>query len=285
MPNNNSLRALAAFFTLLEKNQPTEKAAGLFLAALGGLPGDLRREMPVLTDLARLRGGAAEPGAAARGGEAAEGGLIRRRLERRYQRICFVQDELGKLDFKKAKAGENLENFVFNQIDFSIYKKIREEDFTLLFSGGLEDFADSFFAGAFNRDRAAVRGILEKFYRKIGSFYYIRQENPLILSVMRTLHSSLEFVPLFSAEEALGECAALVRFLEARGLTGQGASRYLDRGLAAFFPCLLRALEGIGVRHGDGMQTELAITGEPLTLRGVFHPRGKAYTIPLVITN
>ncbi|MDR2661592.1 MAG: hypothetical protein LBC31_01185, partial [Treponema sp.] len=79
-------------------------------------------------------------------------GPLGARLNRRYLRVRTVQDELGKLDFEKARPGAALDDFVFAQTDFSVYKKISAEEFGL-FSAGLEDYDDDFYAGNFRMDR------------------------------------------------------------------------------------------------------------------------------------
>jgi hypothetical protein len=267
-------QVLAAFFKLLEENQPTGKAAELFLTTLGRLPPEQGRDLPVLAGMARLR---ALPAA----GE--DPGLLGERLSRRYRRICFVQEELGKLDFSKAQTGEVLETFVFNHIDFSYYKIIEENVFSPLFIDGPEDFGEPFFEKTFRLNRGAVKKIIAGHYQKIGGLYYLRQENPLILSIMRSLHTSLDFLPLFSLEEIRGECAGLARILEARGLRGPGTFPALERKVPTLFPCLIRALDGLSVAHEDGQKTGLscAVWGEDLVLRGIFRPQGKPYTISL----
>jgi hypothetical protein len=268
-------QVLAAFFKLLLKNQPTGKAAELFLATLGRLPPEQRRIAPVLADMARLRDRSPAGDAANALGE---------RLSRRYRRICFVQEELGRLDFSKAQTGEVLESFVFNHIDFSYYKKIEENEFSPLFIDGPEDYGEPFFEKTFHMNREGVKKIITGHYQKIGGFYYLRRENPLILSIMRSLHASLEFLPLFSLEEIRGECAGLVRALESRGLMGPGTFPALERKAASLFPCLIRALDGLCFSHGDGQKTSLSCASreDGLILEGIFRPQGKPYTVPLV---
>jgi hypothetical protein len=104
----------------------------------------------------------------------------------------------------------------------------------------------------------------------------------------------LEFAPLFSFDEILGECTALVRFLESQSLIDPGASQNLRGSLTGFFPCLLLALDGTEIPQRDGRTASLRTApGErreqagsagkaPLVLQGIFRPLGKAYTIPLV---
>ena len=90
-----------------------EPPAGDFLRLLRTMPGELALQMPVLSDIAAL----GNPGGTG-GAERAGSGILRRRLDRRYARICVVYRELGKLDFSKAKPGAGLEDMVFAQTDF-----------------------------------------------------------------------------------------------------------------------------------------------------------------------
>jgi hypothetical protein len=73
-----------------------------------------------------------------------EMGPVRKRLNRLYHRLCRLQEELGRLDLKKAKpdvslgsapgivSGSAIEDFIFSQIDFSRYREISENYFTTL---------------------------------------------------------------------------------------------------------------------------------------------------------
>jgi hypothetical protein len=215
-------------------------------------------------------------------------GLIGERLHRRYLRICAVQDELGKLDFTKTKPGAALKDLVFDQADFSVYKKISAENFALFSGPGLDDFGPPFFAKAFALDREKVGSLINNAYQRIGAFYYIKQEkllfNPLLMAVMRTLHTSLEFAPVFTGEEIRTECTALLHYLMGKNIVEKEILPFLPQIKLIFFR-LLEALDGVSLEHPDGMKTELSAVRAAdtrITLKGTFHPRGKAYTIPLV---
>ncbi|MDR2663114.1 MAG: hypothetical protein LBC31_08975 [Treponema sp.] len=197
---------------------------------------------------------------------------IRRRVESRYRRICFVYRELAKLDAAakesgipgaaKNTAGGNgaagstgagsFEDFVFSRIDFSVYKKIDVEEFGLLFDEGLADYEELFFRKAFSLNREQVRGVIGSSYIRAGPFYVCKGAGPLLLSIMRTLHTSLEFAPLLTADDAADT--------EQLGL-------------------LKAALDGVVIRHDDGMETRLFIKDN--SLYGTFHPMNKAYTLRL----
>jgi hypothetical protein len=191
---------------------------------------------------------------------------LRRRIESRYRRICFVHRELAKLDAAAGESGipgssvkdtpdggtvrnGSFEDFVFSRIDFSVYKKIEAEEFCLLFDEGLADYEESFFRKAFAMNREKVRETIRHSYIRVGPFYVCKSANPLLLSIMRTLHTSLEFAPLVTGNDAV----------DAEGL---GA-----------------ALDGVVIRHHDGMETRLFMKDS--SLYGTFHPMNKAYTVML----
>ena len=200
--------------------------------------------------------------------------LVRRRLESRYRRILFVHKELAKIDRAAKQAvsenarnrtvpGGSFEDFVFNRIDFSVYKKIDADEFRLLFDEGLADYSDAFYQKNFAMDRGAVHRIITGAYIKAGPFYLCKSAGPLLLSIMRTLHTSLDFAPLLLAGEA-GDPAQLRKAAE--------------------------LLDGQVIRHQDGMETKLFIPdakaavqseGDSL-LCGTFHPLGKACTMGLL---
>ncbi|MDR2102176.1 MAG: hypothetical protein LBP43_06365 [Treponema sp.] len=269
------------------KTTPCDPASvKAFLLCLGNLPADI----PILKNIAGLiRGDAPE-------------GIITGRLERRYLRIRFVQEELGKLDFTQAGPGTAFEDFIFSRIDFSVYNKIDEKTFRLLYETGPDDYGDAFFEKNFRRSRGEIGDIIRRSYKKIGPFYYMLRRkappNPLLLSIMRTLQSSLEFLPLLSREEVLNECTGLIRFLSDRAgrggaanpILGKEAFFYLAQSFGALFRCILLSLDQVTLIHDDGMETRLFTGAGPapapgvpgLVLRGVFRPLNKPYTLTLV---
>ncbi|MDR0447425.1 MAG: hypothetical protein LBH07_02025 [Treponema sp.] len=179
--------------------------------------------------------------------------LVRRRIESRYRRILFVHQELAKLDSApKAIPGESFEDFVFRQIDFSRYNKIDSEEFRMLFDDGLTDFGESFYREKFGMNREEIRKIISGTYKKTGSFFICNKTSPLLLSIIRTVHTSLEFAPILSAEDF----ADLEQFDNVLGL-----------------------LNGMAIHHDDGMETVLFQT--QTALWATFYPLGKAYTIAL----
>jgi hypothetical protein len=284
--SNEIYGSLRAFFARL-KDSAADPAAlktfdnagvGRFLLDLGNLPPG-SPALPVLRDAAALRAGKA-------------GGVLAQRLNRRYLRVRFVQEELDRLDFKKAKPGAAFDDFVFDQIDFSVYNKIPEEEFRLLYIEGLGDFTERFLEKTFTMGREAVQTLIKRGYRRIGPCYYSRGgkfPGFLLLPIMRTLRTSLEFAPLISQEEVLGECTELLRFLRERSALDKEVSFYLAKSFGELFARLLCSLHRTGFTHADGMRTTL--TASPsgpaagrLTLCGTFRPAGKGCTLPLVPT-
>jgi hypothetical protein len=234
--------------------------------------------------------------------------LIRRRIESRYRRIRFVYQELAKVDAKirtdgappagsggipgsggaagpggsggaaygGAAYGGSFEDLVFSTIDFSVYRKIDAEEFLLLFNEGLEDFDETFYQKAFKTDRETIRKTISRFYLKAGPFYICRKTNPLILSIMRSLHTSLEFAPLLGPDDIAGNSTE----------KAEQAKRY---------GAIIAALDGVVIRHDDGMETRLFTRGPETDAKteekarasgallwGTFHPFGKAHTVSLL---
>ena len=227
--------------------------------------------------------------------------LVRRRIESRYRRILFVHKELDRLnalaklepsakieppekpelpvkpgmpadktETAGEKAGKNplakrsFEDFVFSRINFSVYKKIDTEEFKLLFIDGLSDYDDSFYPKFFSINREEVKKIINESYVKAGPVYLCKKSGPLLLSIMRTVHTSLDFAPLL------------------------GSADIPDReGIKA----VAGVLNGLVIKHDDGMETKLFApkpednncnVQSAALLCGTFHPLGKACTITLI---
>ena len=222
--------------------------------------------------------------------------LVRQRIESRYRRLVFVHEELARLNAmarlepasqqknqsEQEKSPENksdpaaknppantmanrsFEDFVFSRINFALYKKIDTAEFALLFDKGLADYQDAFYQKVFSMNRKEVQETIKKAYVKAGPFYLCKKTSPLLLSIMRTVHTSLDFAPLLDSDDI--------------------PDREQIKAVAG-------VLDGLVIRHDDGMETKLFIPkageknphiqGEPL-LCGTFHPLGKACTIVLI---
>ncbi|MDR3139477.1 MAG: hypothetical protein LBT95_07360 [Treponema sp.] len=277
-------RALLFFDTLRDKtcNPASVKE---FLRGLGEVSADI----PILKNIAALIGGETP------------GGIVSSRLESRYLRIRCVQEELSGLDFNLIKPGMVFEDFIFSRIDFSIYNKIEEQTFCLLYDRGLDDYEDAFFEKNFKRNRSEIGDIIRRNYKKIGPLYYnLRgQGNPLLLAIMRTLRISLDFCPLLNREEVLNECTGLIRFLLEKTnrqgplppAPGKESFFYLAQSFGTLFRHIALSLDKLTFTHNDGMETLLFAGETPApsrpgtpraALRGTFHPQNKPYTITLV---
>jgi len=187
-------------------------------------------------------------------------------------RLCRVSSELGKLDLKKAAAQsvagqQTLEDFVYNQIDFSRYKVMSEKEFERLFPEGLSDFTDEFIAKTLSLGREEIEQAIRKSYQKTDGNYHLQRENPIILSAMRMLETSLENVPLFSAAEITREIESLPEIMKPK--------------IKRLYPHLVSNLNGADNAHKDGEITKLSISTSG-DLLGTFHPGGKAWTHVLV---
>jgi hypothetical protein len=227
--------------------------------------------IPLLRELALLSAGAAtaslEPGPLISG------------IHRRYLRLCRLQGELAGLDLKKAKPGDSLEDFVFSKIDFSRYKEIEVKYFETLFLEGLKDFDEAFFKEKFYLDKKEIQSMIETSYKKTEGVYRLQRENSMILSVMRTLETSLEDLPLFTPEEINEELKKLPGFDD--GSLWSFSPEI--RNVAALFPLLVLSLDGIVIR-GEGMETKLFVSAEG-NLEGIFQPDNKPWTRILIPMN
>lgn len=200
-------------------------------------------------------------------------------MERIYTRLCRLQEELGQLDLKKARLGatlsidgyKTLEDFAFSSIDFSRYRSIPEKDFDKLFPEGLTDFDDSFFRENFRLGRGTIQTIIEKSYKKEDGTYQLKQESPLVLSLMRSLETSTKTVPLFTVADVAAELQKMP--------TAQVPTAGIDA--KQLYPLLVRSLDNMAFTHEDGTATRLFISAQG-DLSGTFQPGGKPWTQALV---
>jgi hypothetical protein len=207
-------------------------------------------------------------------------GLLYRRLNRHYLRLCRVTGELGQLDFKNAAKGSlkdfAFEDFVFSGIDFSRYREIGEKDFGLFSPEALTDFSEGFYKKNFGLCRREIQSVIEGCYIKAKGSYKITQEKPLILSVMRTLETSLDNSPLFTAEDIREKAGKLPGSAGSAGSAGKGAME-----TNSLYRRLVASLDNASVIHGDGLTTKLFISREG-ELKGIFRPENKPWTRVLI---
>jgi len=221
--------------------------------------------IPILRELTSLAANAAA--------FAAETGPVKKRINRLYLRLCRLQEELGRLDLKKAKPnislGLSLEDYIFSNIDFSRYREINENYFKTLFSEGLADFGEGFLSKNFNRSRSEIKTLIEQSYKKADGVYRIGKESPLILSVMRTLETSLDTLPIFNLEEITKEFDRI-------------PAKYGGReNQEKLYSLLVTSLDGVIITHDDSMTTKLSITASG-ELAGTFRPADKPWTLVLI---
>ena len=332
---------LRSFFKKLvnAETDPGKADISRFFKLIISLKRDLPLSIPILRELAQLwtEGGAGSgPGSGANGGAGSGAGILKKRIDRRYLRLCRIQEELGTLDFRKAAPGAMhgatpgaspaglsaassaayaagitfgsstgfpassaaashagtpssaqfpnkgsasafvLEDFVFSQIDFSRYRVIEASYFESLFPEGPEDFDEAILQKKFGMGREEIKSLIKGSYEKNGGSYKIHGENPFILSVMRTLETSLESLPLFTAAEIRAELRALLDFAGGEEMKGKPLPR-----TEKLYPLLVAALNGVKISHSDGMTTKLLIS-EGGELSGIFRPADKPWTRVLI---
>jgi len=204
-------------------------------------------------------------------------GQLKRGVHRRYLRLCRLQGELARLDLKKAKPGVSFEDFVFSRIDFLRYREIDDKYFDTLFLEGLADFDEAFFRGKFNLGRKEVQSLIETSYAKEEGLCRLQRENAMLLSVMRTLETSLEDQPLFTPEEISEELKRLSGFDGG----GRGSLPPEIRNPDTLYHLLVLSLDDVVVAHDDGMETRLRVSAEG-NLEGIFRPDNKPWTRVLV---
>ena len=206
--------------------------------------------------------------------------LLKRRIDRRYSRLCRIVNEINGLDFKKALPGVSAEDFIFSRIDFSRYREIEEEDFKKIFPEGLTDFDETFFKKNFGLGKCEIQSLIESSYKRTERFYRLQRETPLILSVMRSLDISLEDLPLFTFSEMENELEMLPGFLEKNAVLPCGEIL----SSAMLYSLLVFSLDEVIVTHEDGMTTKLFVSAEG-DLSGTFRPGDKPWTRVLIPAN
>ena len=225
--------------------------------------------IPIIKELALFSAGTAQA--------RLETGPLKRGIHRRYLRLCRLQGELGRLDLKKAAPGVSLEDFVFSKIDFFRYREMEVNYFETLFLEGLKDFGEVFFREKFSLGKREVQSLIETNYTKTDNLYRLQRENSIILSVMRTLETSLEDLPLFTPEEISEELKKLSDFSGG----SRGSLPPEVRNSDTLYPLLLLSLDNVVIVHEDGMETRLIFSAQG-NLEGIFRPENKPWTRILI---
>jgi hypothetical protein len=267
-------KVLAEFLQLFGEGRFDGPAMGRFLEASEEIP----LTLPLLGELRDFKAALA-----GRGTKAENASRTGAKLERRYRKLCCVQESLEKIDFKKIKPGQGFEDFMLGQTDFSFYASLDEETFSGLFIDGLEDYPGLFFTSAFRTDREGIRKLLLESYAARAGKRELAKKNLFILSVMRTLHSSLDFGPLWSKERVLAEFKEVLFFFKEHRIIGvRPLSLLKERGDEVFL-CLLSLFHHTEWRHKDGKGTRLFLAPrqEYICLCGTFTPGGKAHSLSL----
>jgi len=240
------------------------KKAEPFNKLVLSLKADLPVSIPLLRELAAIEKGADLV--------EAKTGLLFAKINRLYLRLRRTQDELGRLDLKKAAPGVSPEDYIFSRIDFSRYREMRGKDFDTIFPAGLTDFDDAFLKKNFGLSRTELHSLIKESYKKEDDVYRIKKDNPLLLSIMRTLDTSLESAPLISAGEIEQELKNLLGFL--------GVSEKIP-GMELLYVYLVSGLGGKSVLHEDGMETRIFISPQG-DLMATFRPDNKPWTRTLI---
>ena len=197
-------------------------------------------------------------------------GLIEKRIDRHYKRLCRVQEELENLNARKnaAKNDTSFKDFAFSNTDFTPYKKMPIKQYEMLIPEALGDFKEEFLRGNFGMGRKDLHIFLENKYVKQDDHYILKEDNPLVISIMRSLDTSLDNADLFSFGEIESELSLLSSFIEVPETK-------------ELFPLLVSCLDKLTISHSDGQKTKLFIQS-PDELRAVFMPGSKAWTRVLI---
>jgi len=144
---------------------------------------------------------------------------------------------------------------------------------------GLKDFDEAFFKEKFFLDKKEVQSMIETSYIKTEGLYRLQRENSMILSVMRTLETSLEDLPLFTPEEISEELRKLPGFDDGSLWPFSPEIRNIEM----LFSLLVLSLDGVAIKH-DGVETKLFVSAEG-NLEGIFQPDNKPWTRILIPMN
>lgn len=268
-------QVISQFLQQLESGSVSSALFKQFLVSLSLLPLDL----PLLQGCGNFLGGEKD-------------NLVARKMESRYRRVAFVQQSLEQADWKvmehmsrvssrvsKAKPEMCFEDFMFAQTDFSIYDKIDAEDFTLLYIDGLDDLPDDFYTKMFSKEKNEIRKIISARYKPVDGFY-ISDGNPLLIPIMRSIHTSLDFASFPNQNQFIYEMETLFDFLNKNAYLPEIFFQYLVQEEDDLFCNLLILLDGINVLHDNMIISRFFVAEEKskTALFAVFNPSGKAYT-------
>jgi hypothetical protein len=253
---------ISQFLAELEFRSVTLTVFKRFLIALPALPLDL----PLLQGCGKFLSGE-------------QNNFVARNIDSRYRRIAFVQKTLEKINVSKAKTDKRFEDIVFDQSDFSIYQKIDAETFSLLYLDGLDDLSDDFYTKTFSRDKSEIRKIISARYKLVNGFY-LSDGNPLLIPIMQSIHSSLDFVLFPNQDSYYAELETLFDYLHQQAGLPEIFFQYLAQEEDDLFLMLLQLFDKTEVPHDDGTMSRFFLAEEKgmASLFAVFNPEGKPFT-------
>ncbi|MDR2899993.1 MAG: hypothetical protein LBV20_00535 [Treponema sp.] len=289
-------KIISHFLGQLESGNMQTDLFKQFLASLSALPLDL----PLLQGIGNFLSGE-------------ENNIVTKNIERRCRRISLVQQELEQIDWKvrmnpdlynnflynedsagtcsadlhfsKAKPETRFEDFIFEQTDFSIYEKIDSETFSFFYIDGLDDLSDDFYIKKCFRDKSEIRKIISARYKRLDDFY-VSDGNPLLIPIMRSIHTSLDFVSFPNQNQFLSEMETLLEFLKTNAALPDIFFQHLIREEDDLYNMLLLLFDKTKVLHNDRMTSSFFIAEEKgmTALFAIFNPGGKAFTKLMAIS-
>jgi hypothetical protein len=255
-------KSISQFLAQLESHDVTLNVLKPFLTALPVLPLDL----PLLQGIGKYLSGDTN-------------NIVTKNIDRRYRRIAFVQQSLEKINFSKAKPDSKFEDFIFAQSDFSIYEKIDAETFQCFYIDGLDDLSDDFFTRILSRNKSEIQNIISARFKLVDGFY-VSDGNPFLISILRSIHTSLDFAPFPNQNQCYSELEKLLEFLQKNVNLPDRFFQYLAQEEDDLFCALLGLFDKTEIMHRDGMKSRFVFGEENgnAALFIVYHPHGKAYT-------
>ena len=212
-------------------------------------------------------------------------GLFHNKILSRYERIKYIQEIFEKLDFKAAKPGMQFEDLFFQQAGDEFYERIAKRYFEIVFIDGLDDFEDSFYNLVFKCSKDVIAKIISQSYKKKDDHYLLRSKDlPNIKKIMSILHTSIQFRPILTEKEFIGELVqAILRVLPQLDLEMECFDNLLLQA-EDIFACVLCLLHDFNFVHRADIigRSFLSISKDKLALCCNFAPMGKIHTFILL---
>jgi hypothetical protein len=261
-------KIISQFLAQLESHNVTSMLFKQFLIALQILPLDL----PLLQVSGKFFSGEAD-------------NIVTKYIFRRCRRINVVQQSLEKINFSKAKPENRFEDFIFQQTDFSLYEKIDAETFSFFYIDGIDDLSDEFYIKNCFREKSEIRKIISARYKLIDGFY-VSDGNPLIIPIMRSIHTSLDFIPFPHQHQFINELESVFEFLNKNAGLPEIFFQYLTQEEDDLFCTFLHLFNNTIVLHNNNTIVRFFIGKEKnkYGLFAVFNPEEKAFTKLMTIS-